>query len=268
MNATMSGLTSSRSEHVEQVLNQVISARRIVVPESAPFEFKNCISPAQGEWLANLVTKYRPQRTLETGMGTGLSGSFFCLGLLKAAEANPNVACGRHTAIDPGQTNSFWRGAGLALRDQAGLTDIFEWIGRPSEYALPQMVEANETIDLAFIDAHHRFESALVEFYYIDRLLPKGGICIIDDTDWPSVWRVVQFALQHRNYTWVDALSIDQGPLTRPWGWNLRYRRWKQFRSQGWSGWEALTRRPYQAVALQKTGQDPRPEDFWSELRA
>ena len=256
---------SSRQRIVEATIRRVQADRSIPIPGQAPFELKNCISAVEGEWLADLVAKTNPKRTLETGMGTGQSGAFICLGLLRAAEQHDSTP-GEHTAIDPGQTGNFWRGAGLALRDQAGLTDILTHIGEPSEFVLPRMVAAAEKVQFAFIDANHRFEAALLEFFYIDQLLPNGGVCVIDDTDWPSVWRVVQFAIQHRGYEWIDALAVDRGPLTRPWGWKMRYRRWRQFRRQGWPTWDAVLRKPYHAVALRKVKDDDRPEDFWMPL--
>ncbi|MFO0848059.1 MAG: class I SAM-dependent methyltransferase [Gemmataceae bacterium] len=256
---------ADRRRRVEETIRRVVDAKRVDLPDGGAFEIKNCISAPEGEWLADLVARANPRRTVETGMGTGLSGLHIGLGLLRAAERH-GTPPGRHLAIDPCQQGDFWRGAGLAVRDQAGLADLFDHAGEPAEYVLPRMAAAGERVEFAFIDAYHRFENALLEFFYVDRMLPVGGLCVIDDTDWPSVWRVVRFALTHRGYEWVDALAVDQGPLTRPWGWRLRARRWRQFRRQGWSGWDALTRRPYQAVALRKVQADDRAEDFWAPL--
>lgn len=256
---------ADRRRQVEQTVRRLLDTRRVDVPGQEPFEIKNCISAPEGEWLAKLVEQANPRRTLETGMGTGLSGLHICLGLLRAAEKS-GTSPGRHLAIDPCQTGDFWRGAGLAVRDQAGLADLFAHAGEPAEYVLPRLAAAGERVEFAFIDAYHRFENALLEFFYVDKMLPVGGVCVIDDTDWPSVWRVVRFAMTHRDYEWVDGLAVDRGPLTRPWGWRLRLRRWQQFRRQGWPGWEAVTRQPYQAVAPRKTAEDKRDEVFWAPV--
>lgn len=229
-----------------------------------PFAIKHNINPDEGQMLRDLVAAQKPRQTLEVGMGTGLSGLHICWGLAKAAAAG--VPMGRHAAIDPFQKSDFWKGIGLALRDQAGLSDVFEWIGERDDVVLPRMFGEGRRIDFALIDGDHRFEAAMLDFYYVDKLLGVGGMCVIDDTDWPSVWRVVQFAVTHRNYEWVDAVPIDQGPITRPWGWKLRMRRWQTFRRQGWPLSEALRRKPYQFVALRKTAEDQRPEHFWRNL--
>jgi hypothetical protein len=271
---------TERQRRIEQAIEQVYATRQIDpgVSGRLPYRLVHNVNPDEGRMLRDLVAQVRPRRTLEIGMGTGLSGLHLCWGLLRAAPApgtNSGAALGngaadaplgRHTAIDPFQKGEFWQGIGLALRDQAGATDMFEWIGERDDVVLPRMLAAGEKIEFALIDGDHRFEAAMLDFYYIDKLLPVGGMCVIDDTDWPSVWRVVQFALRHRNYEWVDAVPIDQGPLTRPWGWKLRFRRWGTFRRQGWPLREALRRKPYQFVALRKTAEDHRPEHFWKNL--
>ncbi|MEX0774305.1 MAG: class I SAM-dependent methyltransferase [Phycisphaeraceae bacterium] len=244
---------------IADVVDQVQRTGQIVVPGHEPYKLQHHINPDEGRVLRDLVAQHRPKQTLEIGMGTGLSGLYICWGLARAGG-------GRHVAIDPFQKAEFWQGRGLALRDHVGLTPVFDWIGQPDDLALPRMVAEGRKIDFALIDGDHRFEAALLDFYYIDKLLPVGGICTIDDTDWPSVWRVVQFALLHRDYEWVAGVPVDLGPWTRPWGWKLRLRRWSTFRKQGWPMSEAMRRKPYQFVALRKTRDQLKPEQFWANF--
>lgn len=248
---------------IEATIQRVYDTRRIERDGAEPFELKHNVNPDEGRMLRDLVQRQNPRRTIEIGMGTGLSGLHICWGLVRAGG---DLAAKKHTAVDPFQDGEFWQGVGLALRDQAGCGDLFEWVGQRDDIYLPQLFSEGQTIDFALIDGDHRFEAAMLDFYYVDKLLPVGGMCVIDDTDWPSVWRIVQFALRHRNYEWVDAVPIDQGPITRPWGWKLRSRRWETFRKQGWPLLEALRRRPYQFVALRKVREDHRPEHFWENF--
>jgi predicted O-methyltransferase YrrM len=248
-------------QQIADTIEKVYRTGQIEMPGRAPRKLTHQINPEEGRMLRDLVARERPASTLEIGMGTGLSGLHMCWGLAKAG-----VPGAKHTAIDPFQKGDFWQGVGLALRDQAGLTDMFEWIGQRNDVVLPQWVAEGRKVNFALIDGDHRFEAALLDFYYIDKLLPIGGVCVIDDTDWPSVWRVVRFAQRHRGYEWIDAVPIDQGPLTRPWGWKLRRRRLQTFRRQGWPLWEAIRRKPYQFVALRKTNDDEKPEHFWASL--
>ncbi len=259
-------------ERIAATIAEVQRTSTINVPGHPPFKLQHHVAPSEGELLRDLVAQCGAKRTLEIGMGTGLSGLYICWGLIRAHMKNPaaaNAAGGtpiKHTAIDPFQAGDFWQSRGLALRDHAGATPLFDWIGQPDDLALPKLLEQGTQLDFALIDGDHRFEAAMIDFYYIDKMLRVGGICAIDDTDWPSVWRVAQFAMLHRDYQWVQGVPIDLGPITRPWGWKLRASRLRTYARQGWSRWEALRRKPYQFVALRKTREQPKAEEFWANL--
>ena len=250
---------------IGQRLDGIFKSGEIVVPGKPTQKLVNHVTRTQGNLLRDLVVKADAKRTLEIGMGTGLSGLHICWGLAKVAEQNGHDV-GKHLAVDPFQDKDYWQSRGLALRDDVGLRDIFEWTGEFDDIALPRLYKAGESFDFIFIDGDHRFEAAMLDFYYCDKMLPVGGVMVIDDTDWPSVWRVVNFARRHRSYEWVGEIKADIGPLTRPWGWKLRWRRVQQFRSQGWPVREALFRPRYQCVALKKVAENDRPEDFWAPL--
>ena len=260
-------------QQIANTIEKTYRTEQIEMPDGTAFPIKHHISRDEGKKLRDMVAKIKPQRTLEVGMATGLSGLHICWGLAKAwgesVETPPQDGgeeSWRHLAIDPFQKGDFWQGAGLQLKEQAGCGKIFKWTGDADDLALPKLLEKGQQVQFALIDGDHRFEAAMLDFYYVDKLLPVDGICVFDDTDWPSVWRVVQFALRHRSYEWVDDVMIDQGPITRPWSWKLRAHRRKTFRKQGWPVWEAIKRKPYQFVALRKVAENNRPEHFWENL--
>jgi hypothetical protein len=59
---------------------------------------------------------------------------------------------------------------------------------RPSEFALPDLVERRPTVmDLVFIDGGHSFPLPVIDWFYGAGLLRKGGIVIFDDIDLPAV---------------------------------------------------------------------------------
>src|SRR5665647_3489404 len=72
---------------------------------------------------------------------------------------------------DPG-----WSGMGLLNVKKAGYEAIVEFYGKPSYLALPQILGTGCKIDFALIDGMHTFDFALVDFFYIDRLLNIGGV--------------------------------------------------------------------------------------------
>lgn len=250
---------AERIERIKATIEQIYDTGRIDVPNTKPREgMGGTISRAEGDKLRRLVAELKPKRTLEIGLGSGLSGIHICWGLLEAGG-------GFHTAIDPYQDKD-WDCCALAVRDAAGCDDMFDWIKERSDQALPLMVRAGEQIDFIFIDGSHRFEHALIDFYYADQLLPEGGLVAFDDADWPSVRRAVNFARRHRDYEFVTGSKIDLGPLTRPWGWRMRLNRRKRFAEFGWPANEANKPQPYEMIVLRKKKPSPRQWRFWASL--
>lgn len=246
---------------IGEITESIYRTGRIELPDRDPRGLGAAISQDEGALLRDLVTQYKPKRTLEIGMATGLSGLHICWGLLRAGQG------GVHTAIDPNQVQPEWAGLGLGLRDYAGVPEeMFNWIRGCSDQVLPQMVAQNQQYDFSFIDGNHRFEGALLDFYYIDQMTPVGGLVVFDDADWPSVRRVTRFALRHRNYEIVGGAQPDLGPLTRLWGWKNRAHRKKRFRKEGWPVEEAMHPKPYETLAMRKVSKDHREWKFWASL--
>lgn len=217
------------------------------------------ISLDEANFLRDTVEKFGATRTLETGMGSGMSGVHICWGIKRNGG-------GKHIAIDPFQKGPDWKGLALDFHEHLGLSDMLEWKCEKSDTALAAMVRNKEEIDFAFIDGDHRFEGAMVDFHFIDQLLPVGGICAFDDADWPPVRRVVNFALSHRNYKIVGGSKVELGPLTRPWGWRQRMNRRRRYRETGWPANEANRQPLYETIVLQKESKDDRPWRFWANF--
>jgi predicted O-methyltransferase YrrM len=182
-----------------------------------------------GTLLYDLVRQLRPQRTLETGMAYGVSTLFIC-------QALRDNGSGRHTAIDPFQARNF-ESIGLANLDRAGLRDLLRFIEAPSDEILPSLHRAGERFDFAFIDGNHRFDHALVDFFFIDRMLEAGGLVAVDDLAIAPVRKVVSYVLKNSPYELVRppsregprvskrvlrlARRIAQNPLGRDWALKL-----------------------------------------------
>jgi hypothetical protein len=57
---------------------------------------------------------------------------------------------------------------------------------------------------------------ALVDFFYIDKLLKAGGLVVFDDLWLPAIRRVVSFVLRERNYALQRVRSEQRRPFWRP----------------------------------------------------
>ena len=67
---------------------------------------------------------------------------------------------------------------------------------------MPELLEDNEEkFDFIFIDGWHTFDYTLLDFFYADKLLRKGGIIIIDDAKHLGVAKCVRYIdTNYRNF--------------------------------------------------------------------
>ena len=156
--------------------------------------FPVVVSPKECESLRNWVSRERATRTIEIGLGYGISALHICEGLL----LNGNHAA-RHVVLDPNQT---WRFAdcGLQVLKEAGIRQLVEYHAVESQIALPQFLGEGRSFDLGFVDGNHRFDRVFLDLYYLGHLVRKGGIIILDDYTWPGIKRAVSFFLTNLNW--------------------------------------------------------------------
>ena len=152
------------------------------------------ISAAEGEALTRWVLRENATRTIEIGLAYGFSALHICEGLVRSG--NPQA---RHVVVDPFQERSF-RNCGLQALREAGVASRVEHHDRISQIVLPAFLAENRSFDFAFVDGNHRFDSVFLDLFYLGRLLPKGGIILLDDYDLPGIRRAVEFFL--RNLDW------------------------------------------------------------------
>jgi predicted O-methyltransferase YrrM len=164
------------------------------------------VSTSDGAFLQRLIGDIDAASTLEVGMAYGLSTLFICGALL------PKGARAHHIAIDPFQTQD-WQGIGLANVRRANCAHLVEFHEERSEFVLPRLAAEGRQLDFAFIDGWHNFEQALVEFYYLDRMLRVGGIVAFDDSDWPSINKVLRYLVRLPGYR-VHPAPAAGGPPT------------------------------------------------------
>lgn len=163
-------------------------------------------SPAHAEALYGQVRRQRPEVVVEIGMAHGGS----TLAILTALRENGS---GRLMSIDPYQRDGTWRG--LEHVAEAGLGDRHELVERPDYLALPSMLERGLRVDLAYIDGWHTFDYTLLDFFYLDRMLPVGGTVGFNDCHYPSVAHVLSFVRGHRRYERLDVGLAPQWQIRR-----------------------------------------------------
>jgi predicted O-methyltransferase YrrM len=166
--------------------------------------FPVAASAAEGANLRDWVVREGAARTVEIGLGYGLSALFICEGLMAVGHDAPI-----HVVIDPHQATRF-ANLGLQCLDEAGVADLVQHHSEESQIVLPRLLAANQSFDLAFVDGNHRFEWVLVDLFYLGRLVRPGGVLFIDDYQLPAIARATSFFLANRGWTLESVSPADE----------------------------------------------------------
>ncbi|KYG79851.1 hypothetical protein AWW67_11100 [Roseivirga seohaensis] len=144
---------------------------------------KHASTPAQFSRLLNrIITHFDYQNIVELGTSLGLNSAYM-------ASAKKDV-----------QLFTFEGSASIANLAKQNLSELnctnYQLIEGNIDNTLPQWIENTPQIDLAYIDANHRYEPTL---RYFELLLPKmttSGVIILDDIHWSKemndAWKVLK----------------------------------------------------------------------------
>jgi hypothetical protein len=114
---------------------------------------------------------------------------------------------------------------------------VLRFYQAPSDEVLPQLCAQHERFDFAFIDGNHLFDYALVDFFFVDKLLNMGGHIAFDDLWIPAVRKVASFVLKNTAYKlvrpsakhttpkWMRVLRAGRRIVQNPFGrdWALKF---------------------------------------------
>ncbi|MGH7833994.1 MAG: class I SAM-dependent methyltransferase, partial [Candidatus Binatia bacterium] len=185
-------LRVSETAAIPALLKDILASKQVSDENGKTYGLHSEIAAAEGEFIQTLIAENDIQRTLEVGCAFGISSLFICGAL--SQKRSP-----RHLIIDPHQSSAPWHGIGVLNLKKAGFS-FFELIERPSEIALPELLRRGELYDFALIDGWHTFDHALLDFFYIDRMLKPNGIVVFDDVDYAGPRRVVRYISNFKNY--------------------------------------------------------------------
>jgi predicted O-methyltransferase YrrM len=165
--------------------------------------FPVAVSAAEGEALRDWVTRTGATRTIEIGLGYGISALFACDGLLRNRDLTA-----RHVVIDPHQSTRFGN-CGLQFLDEAGLVPMVEYHTEESQIVLPRLLGEGRSFDLAFVDGNHRFDGVFLDLIYLGRLVRPGGVIFVDDYQLAAVARAVSFCVTNLGWTLEEVSAGD-----------------------------------------------------------
>lgn len=242
------------------VLQRILETKT-VTDGTTTYPLHSNMKPDEGELIQRVIASVQPLTSLEIGMAYGISTLFVCDALAKV----PRPA--RHIAIDPHQTSG-WHGIGMANVREAGFERFVELYEEGSEFALPRLLAEKVEVQVAIIDGWHTFDHALLDFFYINRMLPVGGVVILDDVGYESIHHLVRHILTYPAYKLFGTV------LTSPGGPSLLGRMRRALGRMPVARQllhPALLNRPWDlgwgsCVARQKVAPDDRSWDWYEEF--
>jgi len=165
--------------NMNPVLRQILETDQVLAPDGSALPLHSGISPKACEVIQAWIGQHRPRRLLEIGFAYGISSLFICDAIAGSGEVEYHI-------IDPLQ-QSLWQSVGRSNLDRAGFAGLYRLHEEPSEFCLPRLLQAGETFQFALIDGMHTFDHALVDFFFVNRMLEVGGILVMDDANLPSI---------------------------------------------------------------------------------
>ena len=198
LNDTADTCATPEPRRIHACIEEIYRSSTVIGEDDASYRvFPASVTPERGAFLRDLCQAEHATSSLEIGMAWGLS-TLFILEALAENGAGP----GAHVVIDPFQT-SRWHGAARRSVRAVGADAMIEFHEERSELTLPRLVTAKRQFDFAFIDGNHRFDGAIVDLIFVDRLLKPGGLVVFDDVWFDPVYLVCRFAETNLGYTLV-----------------------------------------------------------------
>ncbi|HVC58904.1 MAG TPA: class I SAM-dependent methyltransferase [Acetobacteraceae bacterium] len=232
------------------VLRQIL-ATGTVTDGSSTFPLIDQMDRSEGALIDHVFRTVKPSVSIEIGCAYGISAMYACDAL------SANGVRARHIILDPFQSEAY-HGIGLRNLREAGYSDYIELNEERSEIMLPRLHDDGVKVQAAIIDGMHTFDHALVDFFYVNKLLDVGGVIIFDDVHMPALRRLVRHVLTYPAYS-AFATNRD---FMRPATMKTKVRRFvAPFIPKLRRHWDVTS-----CSAVKKIGQDTRPWDWFAEF--
>lgn len=139
--------------------------------------------------LVSVYKAVRPRRSIEWGLGTGISA--VALGKTRKELGLP----GKHVALDPLQ--SHFSNRGVDCIEENGALDCVDFQPVTSEEYLVQARQRGETFDFVFIDGAHDVGQKLTDACLTNGVLSPGAIVCFHDSFFTSTSLALAYLVEH-----------------------------------------------------------------------
>jgi predicted O-methyltransferase YrrM len=150
-------------------LREMLETRTALSANGKQIPIMSNLSAELAEALYQTVLKVRPAAAIEVGMAFGVSSLAILTALRDIGQS------GKLITIDPHQSTD-WANCGRCAVDRAGLSGWHELIEGFDYTVLPRLLESGCKIDFAYIDGWHTFDYALLDWWYVDKILRVDGV--------------------------------------------------------------------------------------------
>lgn len=217
------------------ILQTIFETRQVIAPDGTARPLHSHIDRPSALILQHLVREARATRVIEVGFAYGISS----LTIAAVIAQTPGVT---YDIIDSSQSRK-WEAIGVENMRRAGYADLYTLHEAKSERVLPRLLEAGQRCNFAFIDGNHTFDHALIDFFYINKMLDVGGIVVFDDAPMNSIRQVCAHVATYPAYERVPtptAVVLDGetlplevpgrfgvfrkiAPDERKWDWHVNF---------------------------------------------
>lgn len=177
-------------------LYELYETDRAIDLDGKSHDFDQNVPVHYAEALYELVRKVKPKVVVEVGLACGTTAAAVLTGIKENGG-------GKLISIDPGQSTQ-WHNCGVATIKRAGLSEWHELMEDFDYFALPKLLREGLKVDIGYIDGWHTFDYALLDWFYLDKMVVDKGIIGFNDSHFRSVHRVLKFVLSHRHYEEID----------------------------------------------------------------
>lgn len=155
---------------------------------SGKFNLKNLTSevkPSVGYYLYSLVKENRFNKILQIGIRNGIDALYLNQGLVEN-----NKIKDKH--LDIILIEKGWeKNTEKTLKE---LNSPYITLYKQESYLqLPELVEEEKMYNMILIKGYHLFDSALIDFFYADKLLNIGGIVVLFDKKFESSEKLAKY---------------------------------------------------------------------------
>lgn len=183
-------------------LTSVLATRKVETLDGKTVDLGGNILPNCAEALQRFVRDRKPRRALEVGF----AGAVSAMVIMSTMEANGGE--GTLISMDPFQ-RARSDGVGLVNVRKAGLEHRHKFYEDFDYLVLPRLLAEKTRLDFGYIDGWHTFDYTLLDFFYVDKMLDKGGVVAFNDCGLKAVRKAIDYVLTHRRYREID-VGIEQ----------------------------------------------------------